>query len=296
MRLSIFPHVKALPENREEKQREAKKTGVIKDKKTKEIIKEYIPEIVEIETDEDLLRCVTSYCWCPSVFTKTRDEEYFKSADFVALDFDGGITIEEVESRVSEAGYAALCVPSTSHTPEFHKFRLIFPLSRSITKLEVFRATILDLMEAFPEADPSCKDGTRFFFGSRADDGFWLEGDLLDPVIPPEKPKKGSRRDFDSSIRVKVPLDKKDVITELYGEERESIPEVVDYFIDNAHTGIEGNWTNTLNSLVFTLSLQGIDFDTVYDFVEYYAPDPLDSRDIKTIEKAYSDGEEARED
>lgn len=283
MRLSIYPSVQPLPQSKADKAEAATKAVV--------------PEIVEITTEEDLIRVVQNYVWSPSVFNGTRKKSNFKSSDFAVLDIDEGLTIDEAEKIISEANYACLCLPSLSHTPENHRFRLIFPLSRTITKEDVYVATMEDLYEVFPMADKSClNDTARLYFQSNLSDGFWLEGDLLDPVIPPEKHKKGSRRDFDSSVRVKVPLDKKDVITELYGEERESIPEVVDYFIDNAHTGIEGNWTNTLNSLVFTLSLQEVDFDTVYDFVEYYAPDPLDDRDIKTIEKAYSDGEEVRED
>lgn len=295
MRLSIFPKVKHLPSSKEEKQRESRKTGPIRNKETGEIIHYNTPETIEIETEDDLIRAITSYVWSPSVYHKYRAEESFKSCDFAVLDFDDGITIEEVEKRISEAGFTALCMPSTSHTPEHHKFRVIFPLSKTITSVAEYRATILDLMEAFPESDPKCKDAARFFFGSREDDGFWLEGDLLEPVVPPKTHKNTSNRTANVHSKVKTKDEIKDLIKDLYGEDRETIPEAVAHFIENAHTGLEGTWVCDLNNFVFVLALQGIPYDDIVDLVAYLSPMPQSPREMETIKRAYEDGREAAE-
>ena len=183
-----------------------------------------------------------------------------------------------------------------SHTEEHHRFRLIFPLLKTITKELDYIATMEDLYESFPMADRSTiTDTARLFFQSNMSDGFWIEGDLLEPEKGSEKAKKGAERALDTKPRVVVEEDLKELIGELYGEEREAIPEAVDYFIRNAPNGLEGEWTTSLNAFTFVLSLQNVDKDTIYDLVLYLAPrGEITEKDEKTIERAYLDGEQAR--
>jgi hypothetical protein len=295
MKISIFPDVKPLP-TKKEKPFEASRTGVVRDKKTGEVIKEYLPEVVEVFTEEDLIKVVTSYAWSPSVFKGPRLQENFLSADFIALDIDSGLTIEEAEKRCIELNLTVLCVPSTSHKPEAHRFRLIFPTLRSITSNEEYQATASKLFEKFPEADPKCvTDSARFFFGSTTNDGFWQEGDFL-PVELPTPPKAKTKGYVHSGERVPVDMSIEQIVLDLYGEKRDTIPEAVAHFISNAHTGLPGTWTTDLNSCIYTLSLQGIDEDTIWDLVEFLAPrGELTKRDVDTVERAIKDGVKARE-
>lgn len=285
MKLSIFPSANPLPKSKEEKNREAKYFS-----------RPNLPEVVEVETENDLIQIVTQFAWSPFVFKQARLKDEFVSTDFLVLDIDSGLSIPDAEARIVEANMTALCLPSTSHTPENHRYRLIFPLSRTITKVEEFIASMEDLMEAFPESDAACKDWARAFFGSTSDDGFWIEADLLEPTKPKEEVKQRSNSKFDTSSSTKVDLSIAEIVKEVYGEEREFIPEAVDFFIKNANTGLPGNFNHSLNRFVFTLALQGIDYDTVYDLVEYLSPEPLDKIDIATIERSYKDGEKNRDD
>lgn len=294
MKLSIFPDVKPLP-TKKEKPYESAKTGIIRNKKTGEIIKEYYPEVVEVVTEDDLIEIIKSFAWSPSVFNGVRLQDNFKSADFIALDIDSGLTIEEAERRCTEANLTALCAPSTSHKPDTPKFRLIFPLLKTITSKEVFDATLKELVKIFPEADPKCLECARFYFSSRMDDGFWLEFDLLEPVIP-IKEEKRSFGSVDTSERVRVPMELKDVVKDLYGEEREYINEAVEHFLRNASTGLSGTWTCDLNNCCYVLSLQGIEEDVILDLMEYLAPrGELTKRDMDTIKRGIKDGQRKRE-
>jgi hypothetical protein len=283
MKLSIFPDVKPLP------------TKVEKAKESKYASKPHLPEVLEISTEDDLIQAVCNFAWSPFVFKGIRSKDTFISTDFLVLDIDNGLSIEDAEKRIEESGYTCLAVPTTSHTPEQHRYRLIFPLSRTITKVEEFEASILDLMEAFPESDAACKDYARFFFGSTTVDGFWLEGDLLEPTTPKVETKHREYDRPDTTSSTKVDLSIAEIVKELYNEEREFIPEAVDFFLKEASTGLPGNFNNSLNRFVFTLALQGIDYDTVYDLVEYLSPNPLDKVDIATIDHSYKDGEKHRE-
>lgn len=284
IKLSIFPLAKALPKSKDEKNEQSKFAS-----------RPYLPETVEISTEEDLISAITTNAWSPFVFNGFRHRDNFVSTDFLVLDIDSGLNIEESEKRVSEAGYACLCVVTTSHTPENHRYRLCFPLSRTITSVDDFEASILDLMEAFPESDPSCKDYARFFFGSSTEDGYWLDGELLEPIKAKKEPIKGTFSRPNTESKIKVTEDVKELINELYGEDRDYIPECVDFFLRYSSTGLPGSWTISLNNFVFVLSLQKVNYDVIYDLVEFLSPEELDKRDLATIKRAYEDGERLRD-
>jgi len=252
--------------------------------------------MVLVETDEDLIRVVTNYAWSPNIYKTARLKDDFISTDFLVLDIDEELRIEEAEEIVAGAGITCLCLPSTSHSEENHRFRMIFPLSKTITTREVYVASMMDLVESFPQADLSCvTDFARYYFGCRQDDGFWFEGELLEPTKPPQRLINAPMKRFNHLDRVPVGGDIKELISELYKSDREDIPEAVDFFIRNANTGLKGEWNHALNAFVFTLGLQDIDYQTVYDITEYLAPEPLDSKDIGTVKRAWQQGNESRE-
>lgn len=285
MKLSIFENSKALPLNKSEKVENARYFS-----------RPYLPKVVEITTEEDLINIITNHAWSPFVFRNARLQDEFVSTDFLVLDIDSGLTIEESEIRVKEAGVACLCLSTSSHKPDAHKFRLIFPISRTITSEEDFLASMEDLAQSFPEADKACiTDTARAYFGSTMVDGYWLEGELLEPIKAVIQPTKQVGKRPSSESKVRVTEDLEELIVELYGEAREKIPEAVDYFIRNAASGLEGNWHVSLNAFTFVLSLQSVDFDVVYDIVEFLAPEILDKRDIDCINRAYSDGLKLRD-
>lgn len=280
IRLSIFPSAPNLPRNKQEKIEAAKKM--------------IQPEIVEIISDEDLIRIIESYTWSPYIFNGNRKQENFKSSDFAVLDLDNGLSIEEAERIITEANFTCLCMVTTSHKPEHHRFRLILPLSRTVTDKATMIATMEDLYEAFPQADRSCiTDLARAYFSATSSEGFWIEGDLLEPVEPPKMNKTELIHRFNVSSKVTTPDDVKAIVAELYGEERETIPEAVAHFLTHAHTGLPDTWICDLNSFSFILSLQGIDLDTIKDLVAYLSPMPQSPREIATIERAVKDGQEA---
>ena len=285
MLLSIFPKAKSLPKSKEEKEIESRFAS-----------RPHLPEKVEVNTSDDLINIVTSFVWSPSIFKNARLKEEFVSTDFLVLDVDHGLTIEEAEKRVEESGLTCLAVPTTSHKKEHHRFRLIFPLVRTITNMEDYIASMEDLItNGFPECDIAVAHNcAAFYFGSTLDDGFFIEGELLEPIKAPKPVKQAFTRPSSKSI-IKVTEDLKETIRQLYGEDREFIPEAISNFLLNAHTGLPGSWTTSLNSFVFVLSLQGIEYDVVYDLVEQLAPESLTKRDIDTINYAYRDGIKHRE-
>jgi hypothetical protein len=251
MQLSVFPKAKALP-SKEDKAKQARFTS-----------KPFLPELREVKTDEELIDIICNYAWSPSLFTEFRSQVNFISTDFMVLDIDEGMTIDEAEKVVHELNVCCLAIPSTSHTEDNHKFRLVFPLARTIKSKEVFEITMMKLAEVFP-ADPACTGDTgRFFFGGKLVDGFFYEVDLLEPSIVPKKTKKVLKLDFNASDRIIVGESLKELVEALYGQSKEKIPDSIAYFLENAPGNLAGEWYIRSNSFLFTCGLLDLDRDRI---------------------------------
>jgi hypothetical protein len=210
----------------------------------------------------------------------------------MSLDVDSGLTMEDAEKRIQKLGLACLCLPSPSFTPEFHKFRLIFPLAKTILNKDDFDATWDWMQEQFPELDAQCSDYARWYAPSKMEAGFWQDGEFLVPKKAPQA--QASSLNY-AEAQVMVPEELSEIVKLLYGKERETIPESVEFFLTNAHTGLPGLWINALNSCIFSLALSGVDDMLIEEVIDKISPEPLDKRDIYQINRAIRDGKRARE-
>jgi len=128
-------------------------------------------------TLEDLANHIgQGFAWMPTLLEPgaRRWQSMANHAELLALDIDGGMTIDEALAHPFVAAHCGLAIESNSSTPEHHKFRLIFPLSQPLTHhLDVKRATVY-LQTLVGSADPACKDASRFYFGAEGRAPFLL--------------------------------------------------------------------------------------------------------------------------
>jgi hypothetical protein len=283
MKISIFPESNPHPKSKGEKVKEARKTSA-----------PFLPVVKTISNEQELIDLVCNNSWSPAIFNGVRKAANFVSCDFLVYDIDEGLTIDEADKILQSQKLCYLILPSPSHVPVTNeRFRVIMPLAYSITDIETFNNTWKAGARILQAVDEQCCDSCRFYFGSTDDDGVWQEGDFFEPVkkIVPEN--RGYVPSQTSMIDVTE--DMKELVLKIYGKERDKVPEAVDYFIKNAHTGIRGGWVSALNSFTFSLSLSGIDDTIIWELCEQLAPDPLDSRDIYQIKKAIRDGQKHSE-
>lgn len=283
MKLSIFPEAQPHP-SKEDKRTEAFKFSA-----------PYLPKIVTIVDDETLVKYVCNYAWSPSIFDGVRKADNFVSCDFLVYDIDQGMTIDEADSILCGTNYCYLILPSPSHSEANHRFRIILPLAHSILDQETFDATWQKGAELFKCVDPQCSDSCRAYFGSRDNDGF---ADFSKDFFIPVKPKKIAPEftgfSASTTTMLLVSEDIKEVVKYLYGEERDKVPEAVDYFLKNAHTGLEGHWTNSLNRCAFSLALSEVPEDRIYEVLESLCPNGgLDKKDLDQVKRAIRDGQKA---
>lgn len=79
-----------------------------------------------------------------------RKTENFVCSDIIAADIDEGMTLEEAMSDEFILNNACLLYTTASHTPENHRFRLVFQLPHTITDSEQMRNALRGLVRKFP--------------------------------------------------------------------------------------------------------------------------------------------------
>ena len=116
----------------------------------------------------------------------------------LALDFDCGITPEEAFDRMQAYDITPnQWYPTFSDSPDKRKFRLIFNLDRIITNIDARNYLMDALLMMYPEADKSCRDPARFFYGTDKQGQVLnhkaLSVDILFSVLESDKIKNGAR-------------------------------------------------------------------------------------------------------
>jgi len=125
------------------------------------------------------------------------------------VDYDDGTTIAEVQERFS--AFEFLLYTSFSHTPEHHRFRVLFPLKKAIAAAD-WDCAWQHLAKLAPGLDESCKDLARIYYLPTYRPGaehlsFRNEGMLLD--LPTTVPVGSGKRQRRGWSRMKVGRDGK---------------------------------------------------------------------------------------
>jgi len=156
-------------------------------------------EPVEI-TIQELATAVSEGVAYSSQFTDSyRKSHNFLASDVLSLDFDGGVTIDEIVQNALVKEHASLLYTTVSHTDDAHRFRLVFVLPRTIEcPNEMKWAT--KALEKRLGSDPSATDAARWFAGSHGCE-FQLLGGGITPVLLDELIEDGRK-----PIRVKQHL------------------------------------------------------------------------------------------
>lgn len=122
---------------------------------------------VTIDNFQSLTSRPKSYTWFGGLFDNNLSNENWKEQSVFAIDFDkGNILVEDALKRLHEKSiYPQLYYTTLSSSEELLKFRIVLFIDVPI-KIEQHRKNIIDgLLRLFPEADKTCRNACRFFFG-----------------------------------------------------------------------------------------------------------------------------------
>jgi hypothetical protein len=94
-----------------------------------------------------------------------RKASEFLRCGFLAADVDGDMTLEEANDHAFVRHHAALIHTTASHTPESHRFRVVFLLQDALGEAQDWADAQLGIALTL-DSDRSVSDAARFFFGN----------------------------------------------------------------------------------------------------------------------------------
>ena len=109
------------------------------------------------------------YTWFGGLLKGSICTTNWKSQSVFAIDFDDGeISIEDALERMKSRDlYPQLWYYSLSDSQELRKFRIVLFVDEPVQDLTHQKIIVDGLLALFPEADPSCKNACRFYFGGK---------------------------------------------------------------------------------------------------------------------------------
>jgi len=108
--------------------------------------------------------------FCPATFKSgVRSKENFEQAQLLVLDFDNGITWQQVKERSDQYELPVLFAYETfSSTATQQRFRAVFMNDASVTEARVVEVMQSALQNIFPESDSNCQEVSHMFFGGNS--------------------------------------------------------------------------------------------------------------------------------
>jgi hypothetical protein len=103
--------------------------------------------------------------------TLKRSNHHWHSQEFYAIDIDNGISFRDFIARCTKYNILPVFVYETfsNENPENpEKFRAVFLSDQTCENFNLFNIIQISLMSLFPEADKSCKDRARMYFGGKS--------------------------------------------------------------------------------------------------------------------------------
>lgn len=108
------------------------------------------------------------HVWCPcSFYGSQKKQKEMASIQLFALDFDGGISIEDAIARTERYHIPIALYYETKSSVNFSRFRLVFVCMQEVRAQEAATLIQYCLCTIFPEADPTSKDFSKLYYPGR---------------------------------------------------------------------------------------------------------------------------------
>lgn len=121
-----------------------------------------MPCEVTIEEFSEIIN--EGYAFSYQFKNEERKADNFICTDFICLDMDSGREIDEVLNDDIVEKYGSIFYTTLSHTPDHHRFRIVFELPRTLSNVDDVRFATRALAKRLG-GDPKIADGARMFYG-----------------------------------------------------------------------------------------------------------------------------------
>ena len=143
------------------------------------------PHSVEQDKIKEVIEAISvnGHSFAPATFKEgQRNKNHFEQMQVFALDFDKGISFDEIKNRTDKYNLHILSAYETMNSENCDRFRVIFLNDTSITDVRVAEMMQQALITIYPEADKNCKNIAHMYFGGKR----LIYFDESVPMINPE--------------------------------------------------------------------------------------------------------------
>ncbi len=201
------------------------------------------PEALKECTLNDIVECIgKGYTFVPAVLENGTKNKNWKQQQLIGVDIDNEVeaeilTPEEAITLLNDKGIKICAYYHTFNSSEVKpKFRLLFILKEATCNQEEAKLILKTLMDLLPQADKTCKDLSRLFYGTNK------EVKIIDPearitledVIKFAKPEVEAKTEDNTDYEVSSNLKQ---LTKEFDLEKYMIQD------GNEVCGSSGSWT-----------------------------------------------------
>lgn len=106
---------------------------------TKSVMREMTSTYQNVDvTQEELADLINEgFAFCAQHKNNYRKSSNFTCSDILAVDIDKGLTLDAALEHNFVKQYAAIVYTTQNHSDDFHRFRIIFKLNKTITSNEL---------------------------------------------------------------------------------------------------------------------------------------------------------------
>lgn len=106
--------------------------------------------------------------WVPGVLVGGVKAENWQEQQVFAADVDGNLSVEDALRICERFNILPAFIYTTFSSVQNNKYRIVWCLPEKTADIRIRQAVTLALYKLFPQADPSCKNADRIFYGGRA--------------------------------------------------------------------------------------------------------------------------------
>lgn len=137
---------------------------------------------VEISVDDFIKHIRKGHPYTHQFSSGRRSKDYFKSTEILIADIDHDMTIEQALDHELVKGFGTFIHTTPQHTPQAHRFRIIFVLDRQVFDADSYEAMYRSLLGVLP-SDPKAASAAQMFFGNDKSEIHWIGKSVPDKQI-----------------------------------------------------------------------------------------------------------------
>lgn len=187
---------------------------------------------------------------------KVHNAETGKFDSHKLTDEEGYVSFDEVVANKWIMNNSLMVYTTASHTPEHHKFRIIFVLPKQINDAQVYSDIAQILIEKF-KGDKSCKDICRLFFGNSNAEikvfGCRLEEVQINDIFDKQNDEPKFIANYSTSNDVSITPDMvREMLSHIpkeldYDEWGKVVSGIGNYFDENTAVQLVESWSPDIN-------------------------------------------------